>query len=1269
MRATYRSKNCGTRWWPRCRAAARRIITDGVLLASWVGASVAAEAQDRPPPEVFSHAMDRKAAADWQASGMVRWEAESVLLETGSTLAQLLLAPLTGGVAPAPPAPAVLTRTVTADEPVWFSAVLGRDENDTAESEIRLELVYQDGGRDRLSVARRVSGSGPVCRVQIACERPSGDQDPVRAEVFDRHFDAGWVTGSWELRWQRGTLTPVRDGQPLGTCIPLFNVFCCREVRLVQTQGRSRIQAVRLRSPPPAPVTAEEQARRTQVTARRLEMQRAASGGDLPRAKQALADVMVFVRERYGGDHGLAVLLGGEWATVSWSSELLDRVLPACAQLAGRDSEEYGSLLIQRGMLSADEREAQRWSEEGLATLRRVLRRDDPTFGRRLNEVGWDLHCRNLHRAAEPLLREAAALQAETLGVDHPYHAAALNALALSQQAQGKHAAAKATFEQALAIFRKTDERRFLSDRAVVLNNLGYLLSDPLGAPAQAEPYLREALQIRRDLFGTRSAPCSDTLNNLGICYRGWRRFPEAEAAYREALDIAKELYGPRHERVADILHNLARLRLDQDDFVAAFDLAQQALEQRNLVLSETDDAGKIPLEQLRALSPNALKTVDLSAEIAVQLGDLPHVLLMFGLTKGYWEAVHGKEHPYYAAAVGTFTRRLIMLRQSQLARSLIEDDLPVLDRATAADTSEAAMTALAFSEILQTTDGDLTRARRYAERAATVSERRYGRRSQPYGAALNQLGSVQEAAGEFDAAATSFRTALELSVALGGEKSFDSVAVLTNLGSLEHHRAHEEEALRLLGRALELRWERAQAVAEAAHEGQLLTLGEEFRRCLATFLAAGVRAASDPAEAYAQVLRSKGLAFTLQRQRRATREQPELKPLFDALQQTSRRMAALDSRVVSRRPQAAQIKEYRELLTKKAKLEQALAAKSRGQRAETRRPAGSVAALRAALPADAALVDFVTYRPAPAAQPNATAREDAFGLAAFVLRRDEPTVRIDLGASQPIADAVDAWRREILRGAGGTTRGLVRTEKNDGPGVAPQVELRRLVWQPLEPHLAGVQLVLVSPGDVLARCPLAALPGQKPGTYLLEEISLVSCPVPQLLFERQGADDAQVPPGEAPRLLLVGDAQFGGTPGAASPAAVAGPLAPRGEARQGRPAQFAHLPGTAREVAQLAALHATLSSHPAPIVLRGAEATEEAVRAALPGVHYIHLATHGYFAPSRTPWTRSWTRPGQAAGSCAATVPTCLRGSPSPAQTTCPAPRTTSTGTWTTAS
>src|SRR5262249_55807506 len=175
--------------------------------------------------------------------------------------------------------------------------------------------------------------------------------------------------------------------------------------------------------------------------------------------------------------------------------------------------------------------------------------------------------------------------------------------------------------------------------------------------------------------------------------------------------------------------------------------------------------------------------------------------------------------------------------------------------------------------------------------------------------------------------------------------------------------------------------------------------------------------------------------------------------------------------------------------------------------------------------------------------------------LTAFVVRPDRPLVQVLLGPVQPVADALDRWRTAVQRKSPVT--------KPDGAGA----ELRRLVWQPLEKELQGAQTVLVAPDGVLTRLPFAALPGRKPGTYLIEDVAVAVVPVPQLLPALLApADKDTLPAVKAPgdALLLVGDIDYGAAPGQAL--AVADSRSAARSGAGGLP-KWSGLPGTRGEV------------------------------------------------------------------------------------------------------
>jgi CHAT domain-containing protein len=380
--------------------------------------------------------------------------------------------------------------------------------------------------------------------------------------------------------------------------------------------------------------------------------------------------------------------------------------------------------------------------------------------------------------------------------------------------------------------------------------------------------------------------------------------------------------------------------------------------------------------------------------------------------------------------------------------------------------------------------------------------------------------------------------------------------------------------------------------------------MSADLRDFLDTYLAitAGAQVAGE--EVYTEVLAWKGSVSARQQFLRGMRRalqagaKPEVAQLYRELDQAARSLATL-ARVT---PDPKKPEDHRRTLERLSaeieRLERALAAASAEFHQQLAQRQRTAADIRQALPADAVLVDLLEYShlsPPAAGKGSGTSERR---LAAFVVQPNQPVVRLDLGPVQPIAAAIEEWRKRF-------------GPDPVHPDRDPAATLRRLVWEPLTPHWKGAKIVLLSPDGATARFPWAALPGQVPGTYLVEELALAVVPVPQLLPELLAR-----PAGGAgePSLLLVGEVNFEATPGAADADTGAKAAPRRGkESQHWRP-----LPGTRAEV--VAIKDSFQQRYPqAPLTERRRErATESAFRQHAPQHRYLHLATHGFFAPAQ---------------------------------------------------
>ena len=242
---------------------------------------------------------------------------------------------------------------------------------------------------------------------------------------------------------------------------------------------------------------------------------------------------------------------------------------------------------------------------------------------------------------------------------------------------------------------------------------------------------------------------------------------------------------------------------------------------------------------------------------------------------------------------------------------------------------------------------------------------------------------------------------------------------------------------------------------------------------------------------------------------------------------------------------------------------------------------------LTRALPADAALIAYSEgIHPDPRHLPVTLDRPVATDWYAFTLHADGKPRLQRLGGIAELTARTRAWYVGLRN-----PKSDLAQLRRDGD------ELRRAVLDPLLAQGDAQRLFFVPEGE-LYRVSFAALPARDSG-YLVER----GVRVHTLANEADLALPA--PPPDGGSTLLAGAPNFGAAP-AAVPAARQ--LCLRA-ARDG----FAAIPNAARELDDLDALFAASSTNAQIHMVRGADATKQAVLAALPQANVVHLATHGF--------------------------------------------------------
>jgi CHAT domain-containing protein/Flp pilus assembly protein TadD len=776
----------------------------------------------------------------------------------------------------------------------------------------------------------------------------------------------------------------------------------------------------------------------------------------------------------------------------------------------------------------------------------------------RLDREIVTLHGAGRHPEALQRTQRALAIRQEILGPRHPATTHSLINLASQLDALGDYATARYAYDQALAIRRKVLGDRH-PDTARTLNNLAHLLTMQ-GDYAAARPLHEQALIIRKEALGEQHPEYAQSVNNLGHLLTMQGDYAAALPLLEQALAIIRGARGEQHPDYATALNNLAGLLELQGDFAEAGLRYERVLAIRKATLGEDHPAYARALHNL--------------ASVLELQGDFAGARLRYEQALAIRKAKVGESHPETAASLDS----LAGLLKSQ---------------------------------------GDYAGARLRYEQALAIRKQKLGDRHPSTARTLNNLATLLILQGDADPAKRLLETARAITREVLGERHPDYATCLNNLALLAWRQANYAEAVSPLQQALEINERNLVLAASVQSARQQLAMVQELRGALDKYLSLATPAGLAPALAYRHVLTAKGAIFERQRRLRAHRRRLLADPQspaarrFAEYQQTVSWLATLALAA----PEPAQARAWRDqvaaLARRQDELEAELARLDAGFGSDQAQASRTPEQLQADLPAGTALVDFLAYtaRTPPAGGKGDFRAEPS--LVAFVIRPDRPIARVDLGPIAPIVQAINQWRPLLVQTvAAGAASQLAR-------------ELRRLIWERIESRLEGITSILVSPDGAIGLIPLAVLPGKDPNHYLIEERSIAVVPVPRLLratatagVPHRGDDTGRGPtPAERPAsLLLVGDVNYGSDPGVAvdrglrRSAAVA--------TRAGLLPRFADLPETRVE---MAAVRDSFEEHFPDIraqMLRGAQATEEAFRRRAPYCRYLHLATHGYFAP-----------------------------------------------------
>ena len=525
-------------------------------------------------------------------------------------------------------------------------------------------------------------------------------------------------------------------------------------------------------------------------------------------------------------------------------------------------------------------------------------------------------------------------------------------------------------------------------------------------------------------------------------------------------------------------------------------------------------------------------------------------------------------------------------------AEKLLQRALSIYEKAQGAEHLDVA-TALDNLAVLYHDMNDEARAETFVKRALQIREQQLGANHPSVAMALNNLAAIMEAKGDYASAEPLYRRALEIEERALGARHPTIASLLANLATMLWSKGDTAQATTTLARSAEIREHNLDYILTTGSEEQkrlyLATLAGETDATISLHLNAVPNNVQAARLALSVILQRKGRALDAMSNQVASlrrRLNAEDRALLEQLSRARSALANLSLRGPDKTKDAAQYQqEIARLEAEVRRLEAAASARSAEFRAASQ-PA-TLERVQQSIPANAALVEIMTYRPYDGkAQPGK--RFGATHYAAYVLSREGEPRWVDLGETRLI-DAEVAKLRTALRDFENTK--VKETARS----------LDERLMRPIRRLLGETRVVFLSPDGELNLIPFGALVDEQ-NRYLVERYSFTYLTSGRDLLRLQ----AQTENRQAP--LVIANPLFGKPDDKqTAPVVKTAQAAANRRSIDFTSVNFKQLPGTAVEAQALGAIL------PQARMLTGPQATEASLKAAS-GPSILHIATHGFF-------------------------------------------------------
>jgi serine/threonine protein kinase/Tfp pilus assembly protein PilF len=314
---------------------------------------------------------------------------------------------------------------------------------------------------------------------------------------------------------------------------------------------------------------------------------------------------------------------------------------------------------------------------------------------------------------------------------------------------------------------------------AELLNTVGNTYEE-LGDNRKADDMIRQALALRKAVFGPEHPRVADSLSDLAAVLQDEDQLSEAEAMFRQALDMRRKLLGNEHRDVATSLSNLGVVLFKEGKLPEAEQAHRQALALRTKLFG------------------------DEHADVATSLHNLGNVLLMEGRNSeaetifrqvvAMRKKLLGDEHPLLATTLGNLGTALWYENKFSEAETVYRETLAMQRKLMGDEHPDVATSLHNLACVLQS-QGKFPEAELVCKQALEMRSKLLGADHSLFASTLSALASIYQGQGRFSQAETAQRHALTIQRKRLGPEHPDIAVSLNNLGDILRDEGRYAEA------------------------------------------------------------------------------------------------------------------------------------------------------------------------------------------------------------------------------------------------------------------------------------------------------------------------------------------------------------------------------------------------------------------------------------------------------------------------------------------